>query len=141
MAKSMKNVYAGNFIDFLEFSLFSALLPFIVRDVMGESDPDSKIIFGYLILYLGFLTRPLGAYFLGKIGDLYSRKRLLLISIFGISFSTILFSFLPQNLWGIGYIIAFLRLLQGLFTGAEHAAATVYSFENTKNDNETLALK
>jgi MHS family proline/betaine transporter-like MFS transporter len=135
----MRNVYAGNFIDFLEFSLFSALLPFITKDVMGQCDPHSKAVFGYLILYLGFLTRPLGAYYLGKIGDLYSRKKLLFISILGISVSTLLFSIIPENLWYVGYVVAILRLLQGIFTGAEHAAATVYSFENEKNMSAGIA--
>ena len=48
---SLGVVYIGNFIEFLEFGLFSALLPFISHDFFSSLAPGKRAIVSYLILY------------------------------------------------------------------------------------------
>ena len=66
---NMFTAYLGNFVDFLEFGLFSALLPFISNEIFRDAPSNFKANLSYFILYVGFLGRPVGAYFLGKMGD------------------------------------------------------------------------
>jgi len=122
---NMFTAYLGNFVDFLEFGLFSALLPFISNEIFKGIDPSLKSNLSYLILYVGFLGRPIGGYFFGKIGDKIGVHRLLFLSILGISISSLLIGVLP----GFTYswlLLALLRFSQGIFTGAEQASATVF---------------
>jgi len=133
-------VYVGNFIEFLEFGLFSALLPFISHDFFSSMAPDKRALLNYFILYVGFLGRPIGGYFLGKIGDKKGSTYLLLFSVMGISFSCIAMACLPV-FYGAFIIIPLLRFAQGFFTGAEQAAATTYilSLSGPKNSYGGMA--
>ncbi|RZI45931.1 MFS transporter [Candidatus Finniella inopinata] len=121
----MAITYIGNFIDFLEFGLFTALLPFISKDLLGLYDPQVRAEFCYLAVFAGFLGRPVGAYFLGKFGDLYGSQRLLVFSVLGISVASMILAFLPTNNYYVIEMIILCRFLQGLFTGAEYSAVVV----------------
>ena len=133
-------VYVGNFIEFLEFGLFSALLPFISHDFFSSLLPDKRALLSYFILYVGFLGRPIGGYFLGKIGDKKGSTYLLLFSVMGISLSCIAMACLPV-FYGAFIVIPLLRFFQGFFTGAEQAAATTYilSLSGPKNSYGGMA--
>ncbi len=134
--KSMFTAYLGNFVDFLEFGLFSALLPFISNEIFKGIDPSLKSNLSYFILYVGFLGRPIGGYFFGSIGDKIGVHRLLFLSILGISISSLLIGLMP----GFTYswlLLALLRFSQGIFTGAEQASATVLVVK--KKDKEATS--
>lgn len=122
-------MYLGNFLDFLEFCLFVAFLPLISQQFFENHDPNTRVLISYALLAVGFLGRPIGAYALGKIGDRFSRKKLLVISVSGISLSSLFLCLIPVYPFS-WILIAGCRLLQGIFTGAEFSAATVYLVEN-----------
>ena len=69
--------YIGNFIDFLEFGLFTALLPYLSQDLLGHYSPALRAEFCYLGGFAGFIGCPVGAFCLGKFGDIYGSQRLL----------------------------------------------------------------
>ena len=121
----MTITYIGNFIDFLEFGLFTALLPFISKDLLGCYDPHIRAEFCYLAVFAGFLGRPVGAFVLGKFGDIYGSQRLLVFSVLGISGASMILAFLPSNNYYVIEMIILCRFLQGLFTGAEYSAVVV----------------
>jgi MHS family proline/betaine transporter-like MFS transporter len=117
--------YVGNFIDFLEFGLFTALLPFLSQDLLSHYDPHLRAELCYLAVFAGFLGRPVGAFFLGKLGDVYGSQCLLVFSVLGISAASVLLALLPSNSAYIIEMIIICRFLQGLFTGAEYSAVVV----------------
>ena len=121
----MTITYIGNFIDFLEFGLFTALLPFISKDLLTHYDPHIRAELCYLAVFAGFLGRPVGAFFLGKFGDVYGSQRLLVFSILGISGASMILAFLPSNNYYVIEMVILCRFLQGLFTGAEYSAVVV----------------
>jgi MFS family permease len=126
--------YLGNFIDFLEFGLFAAFLPYISLEFFGHHDVPTKLMVSYLILYCGFVSRPLGGYFLGRLADKIGVKKILFLSILGISLSSLCVGLCPKNEYAWIFVI-FFRFLQGIFTGGEQAAATVYVVHDNKNNN------
>jgi len=123
--------YIGNFIDFLEFGLFTALLPFISKDLLGHYQPNVKADLCYLAAFAGFLGRPVGAFILGKLGDIYGSQRLLVASVLGISLVSLVLAFLPSDSSRIIEMIIICRFFQGVFTGAEYSAVVVSSTSNT----------
>jgi MHS family proline/betaine transporter-like MFS transporter len=83
-----------------------------------------------LILYVGFLGRPIGGYFFGRVGDKIGVHRLLFLSILGISISSLLIGIIL----GFSYswlLLATLLFSQGIFTGAEQASAAVFVVQKT----------
>ena len=80
----------------------------------------------------GFLVRPFGAIFFGRLGDLTGRKFTFLISIIFMGFSTFTVGLLPtfEHLgWLAPILLVTLRLLQGLALGGEYGGAATYVAE------------
>ena len=77
-------------------SLFAFLVPFISHLFFSSiTTPFLSLMYGYLILPVSLLARPLGAYFFGKLSNLYGRKVTLLMSMTGVIVSTLAISILP----------------------------------------------
>lgn len=134
MSNKFKIVNAGNLLDFLEFSLFSSLLPLITNDLIYNHNSSEKASLAYLLFFIGFLGRPLGAMIFGYLGDIFGRRKALVLSLIGMSCSTFLFGIIP-NFYYSYILIAIIRFVQGVFTGGEYANATVYVIENVSSRN------
>ncbi|MGH9902180.1 MAG: MFS transporter, partial [Pyrinomonadaceae bacterium] len=91
-----------------------------------------------LLLYLstfavGFVVRPFGALFFGRIGDLVGRKYAFLVTLLIMGGATALIGLLPTYAT-IGLaapvILLVIRVLQGLALGGEYGGAAVYVAEH-----------
>jgi MFS family permease len=95
-----------------------------------------------LIAYLstfavGFVVRPFGALFFGRIGDLVGRKYAFLVTLLIMGGATALIGFLPTYATiGMAAPIAllFIRVLQGLALGGEYGGAAVYVAEHVPDE-------
>ena len=95
-----------------------------------------------LIAYLstfavGFVVRPFGALFFGRIGDLVGRKYAFLVTLLIMGGATALIGVLPTYAT-IGYaapaILILIRILQGLALGGEYGGAAIYVAEHVPDD-------
>ena len=81
----------------------------------------------------GFIVRPFGAIFFGRLGDMIGRKYTFLVTILLMGLSTVIVGILP-NYATIGVaapvILIALRLLQGLALGGEYGGAATYVAEH-----------
>lgn len=127
-------ILAGNFLEFYEFSLFSALIPIISPLLFPSNDVLTSYSYGYLMLLIAFLARPVGAFIFGYIGDVYGRKIATMSSILVMSLTTIGMGLLPENNPSIFVflILIFFRVLQGLSAGGEYSGAGLLLVENTE---------
>ena len=81
----------------------------------------------------GFLVRPFGALFFGRLGDLIGRKATFLITILLMGVSTFLVGLLPSYAtigWVAPVVLIALRMAQGLALGGEYGGAAVYVAEH-----------
>ena len=117
--------------------LFVALFPVLSQIFSEKFSSEQLATLSYSLFWIGFIARPLGALMLSPIGDKKSRKKLLVISVIGMSFATLLMGCVPFGSSPTLTIvfIAILRLCQGFFTGIEFSAATIYVFENSSHDS------
>ncbi|MEO8852447.1 MAG: MFS transporter, partial [Ginsengibacter sp.] len=82
----------------------------------------------------GFVVRPFGALFFGKMGDMIGRKYTFMITLVLMGGSTIAIGLVP-GYESIGFvaplIVLILRLLQGLAIGGEYGGAATYVVEQS----------
>lgn len=125
-------VLSGNFLEFYEFTLFSALIPIIAPLLFASKELIQSYTSGYLFLLIAFLARPIGAVFFGYIGDQYGRKKALLWTILMMSVATFGLGLLPEKNPTIivYFLLAVLRLLQGFSAGGEYFGAGLLIVEN-----------
>ena len=123
----------GTVFEWYDFYLYGTLAAIIGKQFFSNLDPASQTIFALLAFAAGFIVRPFGAIFFGRLGDMIGRKYTFLVTILIMGLSTFIVGVLP-NFASIGVaapvILIGLRLLQGLALGGEYGGAATYVAEH-----------
>jgi MFS family permease len=123
----------GTVFEWYDFYLYGSLAVMIGAHFFSAFDPNTRAIFALLAFAAGFLVRPFGALFFGRLGDLIGRKYTFLVTIVIMGASTFLVGLLPSYAtigWAAPVILIALRMLQGLALGGEYGGAAVYVAEH-----------
>src|SRR6476659_9607888 len=123
----------GTMIEWYDFYIFGIL----ATTLSALFYPPGNATFGlfaYLSTFaIGFVVRPFGALFFGRIGDIIGRKYAFLVTLTVMGGATALIGFLPTYAQiGIAapIILLLIRILQGLALGGEYGGAAVYVAEH-----------
>ena len=124
----------GTVFEWYDFYLYGSLAAIIAKQFFSGLDAGSAFIFALLAFAAGFIVRPFGAIFFGRLGDMIGRKYTFLVTILIMGLSTFVVGILP-NYASIGVaapiILIALRLLQGLALGGEYGGAATYVAEHS----------
>ncbi|MES2991333.1 MAG: MFS transporter [Pseudomonadota bacterium] len=131
----------GTVFEWYDFYLYGTLAVIIGRQFFSNLDPTSQTIFSLLAFAAGFIVRPFGALFFGRLGDMIGRKYTFLVTILIMGLSTFIVGILP-NYASIGVaapiILILLRMLQGLALGGEYGGAATYVAEHAPHGRRGL---
>ena len=135
-AEEKKVIFAsslGTVFEWYDFYLYGSLAAIIAKQFFSGLDAGSAFIFALLAFAAGFIVRPFGAIFFGRLGDMIGRKYTFLVTILIMGLSTFIVGILPTYA-SIGVaapvILIVLRLLQGLALGGEYGGAATYVAEH-----------
>jgi MFS family permease len=127
----------GTMIEWYDFYIFGSLAT-VISPLFYPAGNDTLAYFAYLSTFaVGFIVRPFGALFFGRIGDLVGRKYAFLITLLIMGGATAVIGILPTYATiGMGAPIALLliRVLQGLALGGEYGGAAVYVAEHVPDE-------
>ena len=135
-AEEKKVIFAsslGTVFEWYDFYLYGSLAAIIAKQFFSGLDEGSAFIFALLAFAAGFIVRPFGAIFFGRLGDMIGRKYTFLVTILIMGSSTFVVGILPNYAqWGAAapVILIALRLLQGLALGGEYGGAATYVAEH-----------
>jgi MFS family permease len=123
----------GTMIEWYDFYIFGSLAAFLSPKFYPPGN-DTFAYIAYLATFaVGFLVRPFGALFFGRIGDLVGRKYAFLVTLSIMGGATALIGVLPTYKtagWFAPITLLAIRVLQGLALGGEYGGATVYVAEH-----------
>ena len=123
----------GTVFEWYDFYLYGSLAAIIAKQFFSGLDAGSAFIFALLAFAAGFIVRPFGAIFFGRLGDMIGRKYTFLVTILIMGLSTFIVGILPTYA-SIGVaapvILIILRMLQGLALGGEYGGAATYVAEH-----------
>jgi len=135
-AEEKKVIFAsslGTVFEWYDFYLYGSLAAIIAKQFFSGLDEGSAFIFALLAFAAGFIVRPFGAIFFGRLGDMIGRKYTFLVTILIMGLSTFIVGILPTYAQiGVAapVILIALRLLQGLALGGEYGGAATYVAEH-----------
>ncbi len=124
---------AGTIFEWYDFYLYGSLAAIIGAQFFSAYPEATRNVFALLAFASGFLVRPFGALFFGRLGDMIGRKYTFLITILIMGLSTFLVGCLPSyESIGTAAPIALiaLRMAQGLALGGEYGGAAIYVAEH-----------
>ncbi len=124
---------AGTIFEWYDFYLYGSLAAIIGAQFFSSFPEATRNVFALLAFAAGFLVRPFGALFFGRLGDMIGRKQTFLMTILIMGLSTFVVGLLPGYStigWAAPIILIALRMLQGLALGGEYGGAVVYVAEH-----------
>lgn len=124
-------------IEWYDFYIFGSLAT-TISPLFYPAGNDTLALIAFLSTFaVGFVVRPFGALFFGRIGDLVGRKYAFLVTLLIMGGATALIGFLPTYA-SIGLaapiILLIIRILQGLALGGEYGGAAIYVAEHVPDE-------
>ena len=123
----------GTMIEWYDFYIFGSLAVVISPLFFPQGNRTLALLLYLSTFAVGFVVRPFGALFFGRIGDLVGRKYAFLVTLLIMGGATALIGVLPTyETIGVFAPAALLliRVLQGLALGGEYGGAAVYVAEH-----------
>src|SRR5258705_4852593 len=103
----------GTVFEWYDFYLYATLAPFFAALFFPKGNDTAALLSAFATYAAGFLVRPFGAIFFGRIGDLVGRKYTFLVTIVIMGFSTFAVGLLPtyESIgWAAPILLVSLRL-------------------------------
>jgi len=121
--------WLGTALEFMDFQLYSLAAALVFSQLFFSGQNAGMAVVLSMATYgVGYLARPLGAIFFGRLGDRIGRRKVLFYTIALMGAATTLIGVLPTYAQ-VGMLapilLVALRLLQGFGAGAEISGAGV----------------
>ena len=132
--KATASGWIGSALEYYDFFIYATAASLIFPQIFFPKGNATAAIVASLATYgVGYVARPIGAFFLGHLGDTNGRKRVLLICMFMMGFSTIAVGLLPTY-EQVGLLapllLVILRLIQGFAVAGEISGASSMILEH-----------
>ena len=127
----------GTLIEWYDFYIFGSLAIVISTKFFPPDNPTAAFLSTLATFAAGFVVRPFGALFFGRLGDIIGRKYTFMVTLLVMGLATCAIGLVP-GYETIGFaapiIVLLLRLLQGLALGGEYGGAATYVAEHSEPD-------
>src|ERR1700728_900892 len=132
--KATASGWIGSALEYYDFFIYATAASLVFPQIFFPSGNPTVAIVASLATYgVGYVARPIGAFYLGHLGDTHGRKTVLLVCMFIMGFSTMAVGILPTysqvGLLAPALLVA-LRLIQGFAVAGEISGASSMILEH-----------
>ena len=132
--KATASGWIGSVLEYYDFFIYATAASLIFPQIFfPASDPKMAIVLSLATYGVGYVARPIGAFFLGHWGDTHGRKQVLILCMFLMGFSTLAVGLLPTYA-DVGFmapvLLVALRLAQGFAVAGEISGASSMILEH-----------
>jgi len=132
--KATASGWIGSALEYYDFFIYATAASLVFPQIFfPKGDPTVAIVASLATYGVGYVARPIGAFFLGHWGDTHGRKTVLLVCMFLMGISTMAVGILPtyqQVGWYAPALLVILRLIQGFAVAGEISGASSMILEH-----------
>ncbi len=118
--KAIAGGLIGNIIEAYDMSICYFLSSELARELLGDTRGTPSVMLS--LIFIAYLAKPIGSFFLGILSDRYGRKNVLIASILIMGCATALIGAIPTyehiGLWAAALLLT-LRIIQSMALGSE----------------------
>jgi MFS family permease len=124
---------SGTSLEYYDFAVYGTASALVFPQLFFPgSDPLTGLLLAFTTFAVGYVSRPIGGFVFGRLGDTLGRKRVLVTTLLLIGIATVLIGVLPTYAT-IGVtapvVLVLLRFAQGVGVGGEWGSAVLLSGE------------
>ncbi|MFD7158678.1 MFS transporter [Kribbella sp. NPDC059898] len=138
LVKAFAASLSGTSLEWYDFAVYSSAAALVFGDLFFPgSDPLTGTLQAFATYAVGYVARPLGGIFFGRLGDVIGRKRVLVATLLLIGVATFGIGLLPTHAQAGAIaptLLVALRFAQGVGVGGEWGGAVLLSSEFSKPD-------
>ncbi|MCO6414907.1 MFS transporter [Siccirubricoccus sp. KC 17139] len=123
---------SGNLVEWYDFYAYSFTALYFAPLFFPAGDRTTQLLSAAGVFAVGFLVRPIGGWFFGRLADRRGRRFAMMTSVLLMCFGSLVIAILPTHA-GIGLaapvLLTLARLAQGLSVGGEYGTSATYMSE------------
>ena len=136
LVKAFAASLSGTSLEWYDFAVYGACAALVFGHLFfPEGDSLAGTLKAFGTYAVGYISRPLGGIFFGRLGDIVGRKKVLVWTLLLIGIATFIIGLLP-TFASVGYLaptlLVLLRFAQGVGVGGEWGGAVLLSSEFSK---------
>lgn len=124
---------SGTSLEYYDFAVYGTASALVFPQLFFPgNDPLTGLLLAFTTFAVGYVSRPIGGFVFGRLGDTVGRKRVLVITLLLIGLATVLIGLLPTYATiGVSapIVLVLLRFAQGVGVGGEWGSAVLLSGE------------
>ncbi|KIF82786.1 MFS family transporter [Noviherbaspirillum autotrophicum] len=123
---------SGNLVEWFDFYVYAFGALYFAPAFFPKSDQTAQLLNTAGVFAAGFLMRPIGGWFFGRLADRRGRRNAMVVSVLMMCGGSLLIACLPTyasiGAWAPAALL-FARLVQGLSVGGEYGTTATYMSE------------
>ncbi|MBU6494650.1 MFS family transporter [Pandoraea sp.] len=123
---------SGNLVEWFDFYIYAFCAIYFAHAFFPSGNPTTQLMNTAGVFAAGFLVRPIGGWFFGRLADRHGRRTAMLVSVIMMCTGSLVIACLPTYAT-IGAaapaLLLVARLFQGLSVGGEYGTSATYMSE------------
>jgi MHS family alpha-ketoglutarate permease-like MFS transporter len=123
---------SGNLVEWFDFYVYAFGAIFFAAAFFPGGDATSQLLSTAGVFAAGFLMRPIGGWFFGRLADRVGRRASMMLSVLMMCGGSLVIACLPTHatigVWA-PLLLVVCRLVQGLSVGGEYGTSATYMSE------------
>lgn len=123
---------SGNLVEWFDFYVYAFTAIYFAHAFFPSGNPTTELLKTAGVFAAGFLMRPIGGWFFGRLADKHGRRTAMLVSVLMMCGGSLLIACLPtyDTIGAAAPVLLLLaRLFQGLSVGGEYGTSATYMSE------------
>lgn len=123
---------SGNLVEWFDFYVYSFCALYFAPAFFPSGNTTTQLLNTAGVFAAGFLMRPIGGWFFGRLADKHGRRMAMMVSVFMMCGGSLVIAVLPTYAQIAALAPALLlvaRLFQGLSVGGEYGTSATYMSE------------